>query len=183
LFEARRARKRIEQLAELTAATPDGTRARASGTVRLLERELHAPASGTPCVAFVVRVIEPRGHDPGRFEPNKPFDCVELVPFAIECTVGRVIVDSAFAELVLDEQPRVKRMHDVHWTDFVDARKLSPAAIGLERFVKAGDSITVGGTLARRTALPGAEMGFRESPSQLCLIGDFDHPLLVYQQP
>ena len=178
-FAKRRARKRVAKLAELTAATPDGDMARVTGVVRLVERELRSPATGTPCVAFAIRVYEPKVGDPGGFEPNQPFDCVELVPFAIECALGKVLVESQFAELVIPEQPRAQGMHDEYWTDFCDARALSPVSTGVESFVKPGDTITVAGTIARRTTTPGAEAGFRESPTQLCLIGDFDHPLLV----
>lgn len=178
MFERRRAKKRIAAEEVLTAATPDGELAHVNGVVRALERTMHAPTTGRVCVAFACRVYEPSRAEPGSFEPNKPFDCVELVPFAIECELGRVIVDSQFAELVVPEH-RASLMHDVHWTDFCDARVLSPASVGVESPVMVGDIVTVLGTTMRRTAVPGREADFRESPTQLCLVGDFDHPLLI----
>jgi hypothetical protein len=88
MFERRRAKKRIAAAEALTAATLDGELAHVSGVVRALEMTMFAPTTGRVCVAFACRVFEPSRAEPGGFEPNKPFDCVELVPFAIECELG-----------------------------------------------------------------------------------------------
>lgn len=178
-FRPRRLRKRISATPELTASTPDGRPARVTGVVRLLEQELRGPATGRPCVAFAVRVHEPKLREPMGFEPNTPFDCVELVPFVIESKIGRIVVDSQFAEFLDLAEVYLEKTHDVYWTEFVDRRALSPTSTGAETLVVEGETITIVGTSLRRQSVPGKESGFRESPVQLCLIGDFDHPVLL----
>jgi hypothetical protein len=96
-------------------------------------------------------------------------------------TLGRIVIDSQFADLVLPEH-RVEQLHDRAWTDFCDARQLSPASGGSERPLIAGAKATVLGTLQRRATKPGGDAGFRDLPTQLCLVGDFDHPLLILDE-
>jgi hypothetical protein len=182
MFARRRAKKRIADEPELVAETPDGCVVHVTGVVRSLEIVLRSPTTGRAVVAYAVRVSEPSRHEPGGFDQNVPFDCVELVPFAIEhATLGRVVIDSQFADLVLPEH-RVERMHDRYWTDFCDERRLSPSSGGVERPLLAGANATVLGTLQRRSTKPGGDAGFRDAPSQLCLVGDFDHPLLILDE-
>ena len=182
MFERRRARKRMKEAESLSASTPDGTLVRVTGTVRKLDMHLLAPTTGRPCVAFSIRVYEPSQHEPGGMGQSAPFDYVELVPFAIENEeLGRVVIDSQFADLLVPEH-RAERLSDQHWTDFCDARALSPSSTGTERPIMNGDIVTVLGTSARRATPPGKEAGFRESPTQLCLVGDFDHPLLIIDE-
>jgi hypothetical protein len=82
MFERRRAKKRIENEPALVADTPDGTLVHVTGVVRSLEMVLRSPTTNRAVVAFSVRVVEPSRHEPGGFDANVPFDCVELVPFA-----------------------------------------------------------------------------------------------------
>lgn len=180
----------------LTAATRDGVRARVTGIVRALERTLHAPATGRACVAFSVRVTEPSRQVPNNFfdrvlavfHPRNPkiawgddeLTYVELAPFVIDdAQLGKVVIDSNFGELVGFEMVRPAKLHDRYWTDFVDDRGISPVATGIEAAVLEGATITVVGAVARRQAPPGAEAGYREAPTELCLVGDFDRPLLL----
>lgn len=182
MFERRRARKRIVAEPALAADTADGCLVHVTGIVRHLEMVLRSPTTGRAVVAYSVRVHEPSRHEPGGFEPNAPFDCVELVPFAVENEVlGRVVIDSQFAELVLPEH-RAEKLHDRYWTDFCDERRLSPSSTGIERPLLAGANATVLGTLQRRVAKPGGDAGFRDAPAQLALVGDFDHPLLILDE-
>ena len=180
----------------LTATTPDGARALVTGTVKPLERTLHAPATGRPCVAFSVLVTSPSESG----VPNNLFDrvlaifaprpkmswnedplvYVELVPFVIEnAQLGSVVIDCQFADVRGFERVQPKKLHDRYWTDFVDDRQISPVATGIEQAVLAGDTISVVGTVTRRQATPGAEAHYREAPAELCLVGDFDHPLVL----
>ena len=181
MFERRRAHKRLEAVAPLGASTPDGALARVSGVVRMLDMKLLAPTTGRPCVAFAVRVHEPGRHEPGGFDQRKPTDYVELVPFAIPHALGDVRVDSQFAELVLPEQ-RTARISERHWADFCDQRALSPRSTGVERMLEAGAPVTVLGTVTWRAGRPGAETGFREAATRPCIVGDFDHPLLIFDE-
>jgi hypothetical protein len=182
MFERRRAKKRIAREAELVAETPDGCSVHVTGVVRTLEMVLRSPTTGRSVVAYSVRVSEPSRYEPGGFEQNVPFDCVELVPFVIEhATLGRVVIDSQFADLVLPEH-RIEKLHDRSWTDFCDERRLSPLSGGVERPLLAGATATILGTLQRRATRPGGDAGFRDAPAQLCLVGDFDHPLLILDE-
>ena len=175
-----RMRRRSKRAPALSAATVDGTLAQITGRVRAIDGAiLAAPATGTPCVAYSIRVYEPSRAEPGALAVNKPFDCLELVPFVVECELGRVIVDCPFAELAGFSVHRANQMHEVHWTDFCDARGLSPASVGEETIVEPGAVITVVGTSLRRQIAPGRETGFRETSTELCLVGDFDRPLLL----
>ena len=176
-----RMRRRLARAPVLSVQTVDGTLVKVTGRVRALDgKMLAAPTTGTPCVAFAIRVFEPSRGEPGGFEPNKPFECVELVPFAIECEgLGMVVVDCPFAVLDGFHVHRGKQMHDVHWTDFVDARGLSPSSVGAESAVETGATITVVGTSLRRRTAPGREAGFRDASTELCLVGDFDHPVVL----
>lgn len=178
MFERRRARKQLEAAAPLAEDTPDGVLARVTGVVRAVEWTLKAPLSGRTCVAFAVRVTEPNGHDGGSFSNAAEFDCVDLVPFAIEAAGHKIIIDSEFADIVMPAH-QLASVDDAAWTDFCDARRLSPVSAGVETPLIVGTTVTVVGTTLRRMTAPGRDIGYRESPSQLCLVGDFDHPLLI----
>lgn len=182
MFERRRAKHRIAESDALAADTPDGALAHATGVIRALDMVLRSPTTNRAVVAYSVRVTEPSRHEPGGIDRSAPFDSVELVPFVLEhATLGRILIDSQFAELVIPEH-RVEAMHDRAWTDFCDERRLSPASSGVERPLIAGAPITVLGTVARRPGKPATEAGFRDAPARLCLIGDFDHPLVIVDE-
>jgi hypothetical protein len=70
-------------------------------------------------------------------------------------------------------------MHDEHWTEFCDVRALSPSSVGIERVVVDGMRVAVVGTTVWRQVAPGRESGFREMATEVCLVGDFDHPVVV----
>lgn len=163
---------------ELTATTADGVLAQVTGIVRRADREMRAPMSARPCVAFAVRVTEPHHHEPGSWSAPEPYDCVELVPFEIECDAGRVLIVSDFAELDLPIMP-TGRPDDETWTAFCDHRRLSPVSHGEERLLPIGARVTVIGTTERAIIAPGREAGFRDAETQLRLVGDFDHPIVI----
>ena len=168
-------RKRFETYRELTASTADGAPARVSGIVRKAERVLAAPRSGTACVAYSVRVREPVGPESAQ-NSSEPY--VDLVPFVVECALGRIAIESQFGELAITGA-EVANVNDDTWTAFVDARRLSPIATGTEAMVCVGDRVTVAGTTMKRPTQPGRESGFRDELTEVCLVGDFDHPLLI----
>ncbi len=178
MFDKWRLERRIEGFAELAASTLDGARARVTGIVHRLDRDLQAPRSGRACVGYAVRVHEPGSHEPGGFDPNTPYVVVDLVPFAIECAAGKVIIESEFADVALpfgEGEP----FDDDAWTAFCDRRRLSPVTRGIESVVVPGMRLTICGTTMRRPIAPGAETGFRDGATEVCLVGDFDHPLLI----
>ena len=86
----------------------EGQRARIGGTARALGETLEAPLTGRPCVAFDVRVEERRTYLPTGFAPtdSKIWRLLAIeqggVPFAIEDSSGRALVDPAHADIVLE---------------------------------------------------------------------------------
>jgi hypothetical protein len=58
-----------------------------------------------------------------------------------------------------------------------ELRHLSPASLAAELIVRPGDTITLAGVVQRRTGT-GGEV-YRDNPSTLWLVGDFDRPLQI----
>jgi len=163
----------------LTEQTPDGEVARATGVVRVLDKTLFAPASGRIAVVFAITTRDNSPHEPYGFEPRTNYEDVELCPFVLELDGGRglVVIDSVFAELV-DVQRQAIDARSEHWGAYCDAKGISGGR-AVEGVVQPGHHVTIVGVVQRRTAAAGVESGFRETKSEIHLIGDFDHPLLI----
>lgn len=149
--------------------------------MRVTDRVLHAPASGRPCVAFAVRIFEPSRHEPGGLDGTAPFDYVELCPFALECELGTIRVDSQFAELhVPHDRIGDDRIDRQRWLAFCEDKHASPASHGAEALILPGERVTLAGIVQRRQDRPGpGELAYRDGAAALWLVGDFDGPLLI----
>lgn len=80
----------------------DGVRGRVTGRAYPLTEALRAPLSGRPCVHFVARVDERVENDDGSESWRNIIDESHGVPFGIQDSSGRAIIDATGARLALD---------------------------------------------------------------------------------
>jgi hypothetical protein len=176
MFERFKQRRHLAHAPPLTADAAEGSEAKLVGIVHALPKTLVAPATGQQAVAFRLRVMD-RNLEPGAGPQGAPFDTTDACAFVVhDDRLGDVAVDSQFAELVLPVRP-VRETH-AGWQQWKDDRGIAFQHVPEQAAIVPGDRVVVVGTVARRTGGPEAA-ALRDAPSALCLVGDFDHPLLI----
>ena len=177
---------RLRRLLRSGAAVPvDGAPVTLRGEVRAIGELLHAPLSGTPCVAqrSTARVRGNLAHRTGR---NRAIlgDHVgfSMVDFALRAADCEVIVSGPWAELEL--RPRaVRASDDARLEAFLESHQVyRPASRATfeEIVIVPGQTIIVHGIARFEISGSAAgERGFRDAPTQIRIVGDEQHPLTI----
>jgi len=186
VIERRGARRELASALPFDADTRDGTFARVTGTVRVVDELVVAPLSGVECVVARSRVrIANTWRLPRRREQ---FAMVSFVvdrdgepPVAIEGVHARLDVTPLplAAPRGMSSPERSRR------EALLRRVRLPLTAMATARFeetvVRPGDRITIAGlVMLDPGAPPTGELGHRDAPpSRLRLAGNADHPLVI----
>ena len=147
----RAARKRLAAARELDETSADGSLVKVTGIVRVREHgeRFVSPLSETRCVVLRTRVSVRHGRDPRA----KLVETVKAMPFVIEDSEGKVLVDSE--HVLLDVAP-VKLMKDAgprknqYLAELGHEGANSEASEFEETVVEVGTTCTVAGSLAKQ---------------------------------
>lgn len=181
VFERWRMQRQLRRVPELSSTTLEGSVARVTGIVRVLDESMIAPRSGRRCVGYRITLrFAGRETVGGRFESS------ELRPFAIERAGDLVAIESTEARFALPSVPPTPPLDREEWQTFRQERGLYQRTLALgairEAVIEVGMTVSVAGlvTIVTDPNPPSRELGFREeAPRSVKLIGDLDHPLLI----
>lgn len=166
------------------SALADHTVATLRGVVHALDEPLVAPLSGTPCVLHrsTVRVFG-KGRSPAGPRPvvGETTRC-EMVRFELATRDGRVIVDGTEADVTIRPRPIIPRklereqafLHTIGYDGHAGDAGFD------EVVIEPGMLVAVHGVV-RVEITPAAtgDVGFRDAPKQVRLVGDEQHPLTI----
>ena len=159
------------------------------GVVRVRGEPIEAPLSGRPCVVYRarVRVYHRQGH--GTYANHRVDREVErdgMVAFVLVSDRGEVVVEGDRAELAIRPSPVIPRSVDRERA-FLGEVAVDPRALGSDEIViEPGQRIRVHGIARVEAAVAGAsaapEVGYRDAPQVVRLVGDERHPLTITER-